>query len=261
MAEITLSTKECLAAAAKAGARNFFGLPNPFWGMSAEAIQREIGELQLSMEKKGCAEVGFDDVFVLKPETAELIGLCTNCDSYLLAQFLLPEEPEKQLVLYAGQGGFAHAHIRGSDVTLGRLEEDALLPTLLEEIGPPAAGDAPESQTQIRQSDLAGAKDLAIDDAGAAARQLMEQGCPEAMAQVLVQSFRHEAARCVFFRTDLQKRRLTQMLAFQSGDGAVCMTLEDAQEDLWNAQYLPQGLTADVLAALCPRKGAGDEVR
>lgn len=261
MAEITLSTKECLVAAAKAGARNFFGLPNPFWGMSAEAIQQEISELQLSMEKKGCAEVGFDDVFVLKQELAELIGLCTSCDSYLLTQFLLPGEPEKQLVLYAGQGGFAHAHIRGSNVTLGRLEEDALSQTLLAEISLPAAGSAPESQAQIRQSDLAGVQSLAIDDTGAAAQQLMEQGCPEAMAQVLVQSFRHEAARCVFFCTDLQKRTLTQMIAFQSTDGAVYMTLEDAEEDLWKAKYLPEGITAEVLDTLCPRKGAGDEVR
>lgn len=260
MEKITLSTKECLLAAAKSGAKKFFGLSNPFFGMTGEAVRQEIGELHLSMGKKGYAEVGFDDVFTLRPEVAELIGLCTNCDSYLLTQFIIPGEQKKQLVIYAGKDGFAHAHICGDNVTLDRLEEEMILQVLLNEIRPAATGSGESYGTQMRQSDLARLQSLAIDDPATATNQLTGQGCPHLIAALLVQGFRKEAMRCSFFHTDLQKRTLTQMIALQSEDGAVCMTLEDADEDLWNARYFPGGITAEVLEVLCPQKGADHEV-
>ena len=39
MAEMTLSTKEFLFAAANLGAKNFFGISDPFYGMTAEEIR------------------------------------------------------------------------------------------------------------------------------------------------------------------------------------------------------------------------------
>lgn len=261
MEEMTLSTKECLLAAAKTGAKKFFGLPDAFLGMTAAEIRQEREELQLSMEKRGYAEVGFDNAFVLKPAAAELIGLCTGCDSYLLAQYIVPGNRKRQLVLYAGQDGFACARLCGDDVTLGRAEESVLPQMLLEEVRPTASGSAPPVSARVKQEDLARVQHLAMDDPASAAEGLTGRGCPAQIAAVLVQGFRMEAGRFAFFRTDLQKRTLRQMIVLQSGDGAVCMTLADEDEDLWDAQYLPDGVTAEVLEPLCPRKGEGHEVQ
>ncbi len=261
MAEITLSTKECLLAAAKLGAKKFFGLSDPFFGMPIEEVRREIGELQLSMEKKGYADVGFDDVFALKPAVAELMTLCTGCDSYLLGQLMAPGEKERQVVIYAGKAGFARACVRGETVTLARVEEGAISQTLLDEMRPSASGSNAPVSTQVKQSDLAQVQSLAIDDPGAAEAQLAGQGCPAPISEILVQGFRKETGRYAFFHTDLQARTLTQMIALQGGSGAVCMTLENADEDLWTAQYLPGGITAEVLEPICPWKGDGHEVR
>lgn len=260
MEKITLSIKECLLAAAKSGAKQFFGLSNPFVGMTADAVRQEIGEIQLSMEKKGYAEVGFDDVFSLREDVNELIGLCTNCDSYLLAQFIVPNEQKRQLVVYAGAEDFAHAQVYDDTVTLGRLKEDTILRMLLDEIRPAAAGVGDPYSTQIRQGDLAKVQSLATDDPSTAIDQLAELGFPLLIATLLVQGFRKEAVRCAFFHTDLKHRTLTQLIALQSESGAVCMTLENADEDIWNARFLPGGITEEVLEPLCPRKGGTYEV-
>lgn len=260
MENLTLSTKECLLAAAKAGARQFFGLTNPFFGMEREAVQQEIGALQLSLEKRGYAEVGFDDVFTLKPEVAELIGLCTDCDSYLLAQLAPTGARKRQLLIYAGEKGTALARVQDDEVALSRLAEERVLQTLLEELHPTAAGSAEPCTARIRQGDLAEVRELAVDDPAAAVTRLTEQGCPQPVADLLVRGLRKETARYIFFRTDLRRRTLTQMMALQSEDGAVCMTLEDMEEDLWNAAYLPGGISEEELKDLCPVKGGAHEV-
>lgn len=260
MDEITLSTKECLFAAAMLGASKFFGLPDPFYGMTVDEIRRESSELQLSLEKKGYAEVGFDDTFALKPEAAGLVGVCANCQSYLLVQLLAPEEKERQLLIYAGETGLVAADVRGPEVTLRRIGEDAVAGKVLAEIRPAASGSGAKSTALVKQADLAEAQSLAIDSPSKAAELLDGRGCPTEIAALLIQGFRREAGRYVFFRADIQERTLTEMIAVQGTDGAVCMRLEDVDEDLWNAEFLPGGMTAEILGELCALKGAGHEV-
>ena len=260
MEEMTLSTKECLLAAARLGASKFFGLPDPFYGMTVDEIRRESGELQLSLEKKGYAEVGFDDTFALKPEAASLVGTCANCQSYLMVQLLAPGEKERQLLIYAGEEGLVAADVRGHEVTLRRIGEEAVAGRVLSEIRPAASGSGAKSAARVRQADLAEAQSLAIDEPSKAAELLDSWDCPAEISALLIQGFRREAGRYVFFRTDLRERTLTEMIAVQGADGAVCMRLEDMDEDLWNAEFLPSGITAETLGELCALKGAAHEV-
>ena len=50
------------------------------------------------------------------------------------------------------------------------------------------------------------------------------------------------------------------MMVIQSTAGAVCMTLEDLDEDLWKAEFLPGGITEESLKDLCALEGAGHEM-
>lgn len=261
MEEMTLSTKECMLAAARLGARNFFGIPDPFFGMTADEVRQEAATLQLSLEKRGYAEAGFDDAFVLKPDVDALIRLCTGCNSYLLAQMLIPGEKEHCLVLYAGESGYACARVRGDTVVLSRMEEADMAGILLPEIRPVAEGTQETGSITVKQSTLAEVQSMAIDAPEEAIAQLTAQAYPPTVAALLVQGFRNESGCFAFFLADLQKRTLTQMIALQSVDGAVSMTLEDADEGLWRVEYLPGGITEKTLRLLYPRKGVEYEVQ
>ena len=52
MAEMTLSTKEFLFAAANLGAKNFFGISDPFYGMTAEEIRANAKRFSFPLKRK-----------------------------------------------------------------------------------------------------------------------------------------------------------------------------------------------------------------
>lgn len=109
MEEMTLSTKEFLLAAANLGAKNFFGISDPFYGMTVEEIQSECQNLQCSLEKKGYATVDFEGSFELTPEAASLISSCIKCRSYLLVQLGEAGKSTRQFLAYAGRERFGRS--------------------------------------------------------------------------------------------------------------------------------------------------------
>lgn len=260
MEEMTLSTKEFLLAAASLGAKNFFGISDPFYGMTAEEIQSECQNLQCSLEKKGYATVDFEGSFELMPEAASLISSCIKCRSYLLVQLGEVGKVTHQFLAYASESGLVGADVQGQDISLRRMDKESVVPSVLEKIQPPASGSGERSRAVVKQADLAQVQSLAVDEPEKAVEQLLDKGCPRELASVLVQGFRKEAGRYLLFRTDVCARALTEMVVIQSAAGAVCMTLEDLDEDLWQAEFLPGGITEEALKDLCTLEGAGHEM-
>lgn len=260
MAEMTLSTKEFLFAAANLGAKNFFGISDPFYGMTAEEIRSECEKIQLSLEKKGYAEVGFEGDFALKSEAVSLITTCIKCRSYLLVQLGEAGKSTRQFLAYAGESGLVGADVQGQEVSLRRMDKESVVPSVLEKIQPPASGSGETCSAVVKQADLAQVQSLAVDEPERAVGQFLDKGCPRELAAVLVQGFRKEAGRYLLFHTDVCERSLTEMMVIQSTAGAVCMTLEDLDEDLWKAEFLPGGITEESLKDLCALEGAGHEM-
>lgn len=260
MGELTLTARELLFAGAQLGAKKFFGLPDPFYGMTADEIRREIGQLQQSLEKKGYAEMGFDDAFRLTVEAAAMVEVCAKCQNYLLVRLTPPGGTSWQLLFYAGEAGLVQMDARNEVLKLNWIEEEAVAESILKELLPADSGSGETATAVVKQEDLAKAQALAIDDPGKAEELLAGLGCPRPMAKLMVQGFRHEAGYYVFCKSDFQTRTLDEMILLQNESGAVCLTLEDLNENQWNAEYLPGGVSAETLHELCALKGVAHEM-
>ena len=260
MGELTLTARELLFAGAQMGAKTFFGLPDPFYGMTLEEIHREIGNMQGSLEKKGYAEVGFDDSFALKPEVAAMVEVCAKCQRYLLVRLTPPAKKAQLLLVYANESGLVAVDAKNEELQLIWIEAEAVAGKVLAQLQPVESGGGEGSVVVVKQEDLAQAQSLAIDEPEKAKELLGGCGCPAETAALLVQGFRHEAGRYMFYRSDFEERTLTECLLIQGECGAVCMTLENADENQWKAEFLPGGADEETLRELCTLKGAGHEV-
>lgn len=260
MGELTLTAQELLFAGAQLGAKTFFGLPDPFYGMTLEEIRQEIGQMQVSLEKKGYAEMGFDDAFTLKPEVSAMVEACAKCLCYLLVRLTPPGKKAWQLLIYAGEAGLVEVDAKGEELKLNWIDQKTVSNKILAEIRPVADNGSEVSTVVVKQAELAQAQSLAIDEPGKALELLESQGCPSETATLLVQGFRHEAGRYVFCKSDFQTRTLDEMILLQSEGGAVCLTLENVDEDLWKAEFLPCGANEETLRGMCALKGATDEM-
>lgn len=260
MGELTLTARELLFAGAQLGAKKFFGLPDPFYGMTADEIRQEIGRMQQSLEKKGYAEMGFDDAFQLTGEVSAMVEVCAKCQRYLLVRLTPPGEAARQLLVYAGPAGLVQVDARGEELKLNWIDEEAVAESVLKELLPAASGSGEAASATVKQEDLAQAQVLAIDEPEKALELLAGLGCPAPAAKLLVQGFRHEAGCYVLCKSDFQTRTLDEMILLQDESGAVCLTLEDVNENQWKAEYLPGGASAETLRELCALKGAAHEV-
>ncbi len=260
MESITMLTKELLFAGAQLGAGSFYGIPDPFYGMTQEQVFAQIPSLQAALERRGLASMGFDGVFSLTPAAAALVGPCVRCRRYLLVRRTGAEGGQQTALLYLDGERAVEADCRGEEVTL-RAAEGPCADWLAGRLGLAADTGAGEPcRALLGRQALADARAAAIDDPQRAADALRAAGCCEAAAALLVAGFRRQAEFDLLVRADLDARTLDHAMAVRDPQGALWLTLEDEPADLWLAEYLPGGLDIGRLRGLCGEGGAPDEL-
>lgn len=98
-----MTARELMYVAAQAGAKEFYGLKDPFKGVSEADVQDVLTEVQTGLDRKGYAQMDFQGAFVIQEEMAELVKTCAFCDAYLCVQ-PVRGTPVKPAVIYFRQG-------------------------------------------------------------------------------------------------------------------------------------------------------------
>lgn len=104
MAEIRLTPRELLYIAALLDVPEFIGISDAFYGMDELEMRHEITSLQISLTKKGYAEMGFDGGFTLKNEVRETVDVCAACDTLIVADKNKAAAPQIRELYYAKNG-------------------------------------------------------------------------------------------------------------------------------------------------------------
>jgi hypothetical protein len=251
---LNMSARELLFAASKLGAEVFFGLPDPFFGLDETDITQELIDLQLSLERKGYASMGFDDAFKLSPKAEKLVSTCVYCERYIVADFIPPGGEHKNLVFYFREekavavshekDGLVLRTIEPSD-TAGQLWQEMSWPKDIEN-----AANSPAYR--ISYEGIARAQSIAGSDSAGAAKLLLEEGCPELLAKVLVDGFRRDAHFYSISVSDLKMKKFEYIACVcTKSEGVVLASLNDGDDDSWGVRITSDSQLKTLLEQLC----------
>jgi len=247
---LELTARELLFAASRVGAQTFFGLPDPFFGMDEADIAGELIELQLSLEKKSYASIGFDDVFKLSSKAEELISVCANCERYIVADLGTLDGAYQNLLFYF-RGDKAVAVLpKDGDLTLRAIEPSGVAGRIWEDMFWPEVKEvAPVAAHRLSFACIAEAQNRAENDPVSASAVLKEEGCPERLVEILLCGFRRKAYFYSISMTDLKASRFEHLICVCTKADGVLLTASDA--DCWDIRSIDGVQLRGLLAHLC----------
>lgn len=251
MDELVFTAKELMVASAKLGAVRFFGLPDPFYGMEPEEIQGAVSGIQLALEKKGYAQMGFDDSFTLKSDVKNLLETAALCERYVMLRSEKADGGLSVAIRYERQGKAVLLRETGKALTLTRTEDGAAAAFVTRELGGVDAVDPTAGEVLLSEETLTAARLAAAEDKAKAAALLTEQGCSGQTAAGLVQGLRREADLFVICIGDLQQRTLRHLIVFAGKEGWVSLIPTDVDERTWTVK---PGVTDQTIARLFERE-------
>lgn len=237
MQELVLTPEELLYCAAQLGAKRFFGLEDPFYAMEPEEICSAIAGIQVSLEQKGFAQMGFDDSFKLNSQVSALIDVCAGCEKYLQLRSSAPLQKEALTLVYYKEEKAVLVCKRGSQLHLREMTGEKLADLLLQTFPRLNLGDAQLQECQLDYALLSQVQKLAAEAPETGLEKLMEQGAAAQVAEILMQSFGNGLERGILCRGDLQKRTLDTMVLLFCDSGTVCMEPADTEEQIWRVRY------------------------
>jgi hypothetical protein len=269
MHSLTLTAQELFYLAAHLGAQTLFGLPDPFFGMEEDEIARELVAIQLALTKKSYATMGFDDAFALKEGVSRLVEVCAHCDRYLTADFDFPDGRQTSL-LYYGLGSQAAELLAEEDMLVLRWIDGGDIPRRVwtemdwppeEAPEPPgdASGSPPWAKAQpfavagdIAYADITRAHKLAEEDTESAASHLINAGCPEALARVLLNGFQKKSGYYAVCAADMDARTMEHGVYIAGASGAVAIRpLDEYEEEKWSFAPVDASAVQASLRGLC----------
>ena len=250
MEVLELTARELLFAASRLGAQTFFGLPDPFFGMDEADIAGELVELQLSLEKKGYASMGFDDVFKLSSKAEELIAVCANCERYIVADLGSPDGVYKNLLFYALEDKAVAVYPKDGDLTLRTVEPSGVAGLIWEEMfWPEVKGATPAAAHRLSFACIVEAQNRAGNDPVSASNLLKEEGCPAQLAEILLCGLRRKAYFYSISMADLKGSRFEHLICVCTKANGVLLTASDA--DCWDIRSIDGVQLRGLLAHLC----------
>lgn len=227
MDSIVLSPKELLVLSSKMGAKSFFGIQDPFRGMTGNEIRAALPEIQIQLEKKGLATLRFDDSFMLTSLCEEIISTCALCDRYIEVDSIISGKIQPKSLFYFRNGECVSIHESEIGLELKKVAGNDVVDLLISS----AFSDCPDAAEEIAavkfpQSLLAEVRDMEFQDALDA---LNENGCPSAIAEVLLSGLHQKCEYCSLIAVDLKKHDVRNIICVITKDK--CLRLSSDEED------------------------------
>lgn len=248
MESISLSPKELLVLASKLGATTFYGLQDPFRGMSRAEIKASTPQLQREAEKRGLAIMGFEQEFTVKAKAAELISICANCERYMTVDVIVCGKCQPGEVVYSSKGDTVLLQNHTEEVTLQKADVNVLRDAIYQQYFSHQVEKIPQDQEiRIPPTLLTKLRMQGGNDGG----QLKEYGCSEEMANAIMQGLTGQCTCLSMVCVDLKKRSCLSFLCILPNSGIVKLWLEnDAEDEYCCANWLSHHGAVDELAIL-----------
>ena len=249
LASISMTPKELLVLAAKLGAGTFFGLRDPFRGMSRADIRAALPQLEQQAERRGLAAMGFDLSFTVEAEAAALISTCAMCERYVTVDAMAAGQRQPKEVLYARGGSSVLLQDAAEEVVLRRTEGAVLCGEISDRYFSGLPEETPASEGAVRVPPAL-LRELRSAESGGAER-LTVCGCSPAMAETVLRGLRGQCTYLSVVRVDLKENACVSLLCVLDEAGAVRLWPEnDAGEEICRAAWMGKREAETALAGL-----------
>ena len=229
MERISMTPKELLVLASKLGAITFYGLQDPFRGMSRAEIKASIPRLQQQAERRGLAMMGFEQDFTVRPEAAELITICTKCERYMTIDVMVDGTRQPREVVYRHEGSSVLLQDRTEEVVLQKVDANALRDRIYEQYFSKYDEFSPQDQ-DVRLPSMTLTKLRTLND-GDGVDQLKGYGCTEELAESIIQGLHGQCPYISLICVDVQNNSCISLLSILSNSGIVRLWLENVAEE------------------------------
>jgi len=225
MGSIELTAKELLVLSSCLGARSFYGLRDPFRGMTRQEIRGSVQDIKLQTEKHKLATLGFDGSFVLDPITARIISVCAFCESYITLDVVENGGQESHEVLYLNGEQAVSLETYGEVLKLTELSTDTWFDKIHRRyLQISKTAPLTDEKVFIRQSILSEAQ---TSEPEVAMLRLEQAGCSPRMAAVLEGGFHRRNTYCSIIWVAPKKRICEEFLCVVSEDGMLRLNVEN----------------------------------
>lgn len=265
MIQLRLTDRELVYLAAQSGALRFYGISDPFFGMSPGDLRIAVEEIKRSLHKKNYAAVGFEQNFSIRSEVLEVIGICSKCERYLSVALTNSGSDHFRYIVYKAESRLALLEETdpGAFQLKGITADD--VQELRSGIGCSPALSADNSGASVPVSvpfqTLARAQKAAVggQDPTSARRILMEAGCSYEIAETLVAAYQAKTPSLSVNFIALKERRSDGFLAFWSESGFVRLSpIWLDEEESWQISLVPSSDLHREFQYLVRRCAAGE---
>ena len=188
MSKIVMNSREILYLSALAGATEFMGIPDGFYGMDELEIKQEILKIQSDLENQGYAQSDFDGNFNVNEEIKQIIRICAMCDKYVSVEKLAAGGGAVRLLFYFEGGRIVKIEEVSDKFKLTFAKASELHPSILEHIDWIDNSEImPGNRVVIPQSLLTQVKSAAENEFSekAGETELSKVGCTNAQAKII----------------------------------------------------------------------------
>jgi len=249
MNEIKMNEKELVYIASLLGAKEFFGLRDPFFGMDQSEIAAAISEMQVALDLNGLLEADFLGGVQVSQKARALIEPCAFCDAYALGEYQEQGVAKRFTVYFRGETTVLLTTEANSAVLSFCTAADIcrMLAQALEGTCPPSADVSNNEQCRFSYVIVEQARMMALrGDVGSARDKMLTSGLSPSIADAFLSSFIDGSTRSAFVVTNFKENKVDSILCISKLDKLICITRDRSRDDgndwvtteMTNEQYL-----------------------
>lgn len=229
MAKLELNPKELVYLASILGATEFFGLKDPFYGMSRNEIAAAISMAQQQLSERGIMEMDFTGSISVTEKAKSIVYDCAFCNAYVLGEYQ-KEKTTEQFIVYFKESNMILLRFFGEKIQLDTCSVTDVLDIVSELIEHGQSENDTIAQKEYYRFSynlVNEAKQLVLHDKReVACEMLLSAGLSGNIAETFLNSFINDSCRSAFVVTDFARNTVEPVLCITDSIRMICMEKE-----------------------------------
>lgn len=246
-----LTAKEIMCVAASLGVTDLYGIPDGFSGISKSSLNKELLNVQNSLEEKGYLKENFDGDASLSKEIIDIVTICAKCEKFIAIDKQIKHKEQEGMLFYIKGNATVRAEKNGEVYKLSIFDTSMIKSSLNSIVEWKAPNDEEKVEFTLSNKVLSKAKTLRARQADdAAITELRNNGIGNKTAKVILSGLdgNEDFYSFTFANLSAQSDNIDNVMYIVSNDKA--LRLKSAIEDEVDVVYFTTASYEGILTEL-----------